>query len=48
MGKTTIVNQLRKKNRSLGSPFVFLSLAENPSNLKFKQLILEALVYCLK
>lgn len=43
MGKTTIVNQLRKKNRSLGSPFVFLSLAENPSNLKFKQLILEAL-----
>jgi hypothetical protein len=42
-GKTTIVNQLMKMNRGLGSPMVFLSLAENPSNLKFKHLILEAI-----
>ncbi|MFL1527242.1 TniB family NTP-binding protein [Pseudomonas sp. O230] len=42
-GKTTIVNQLMKMNRGLGSPFVFLSLAENPSNLKFKHLVLEAI-----
>jgi len=42
-GKTTIVNQLMKMNRGLGSPLVFLSLAENPSNLKFKHLILEAI-----
>jgi len=42
-GKTSIVNQLRKMNRSLGSPFAFLSLVDNPSNLSYKQLILEAL-----
>jgi hypothetical protein len=42
-GKTAIVNQLMKMNRGLGSPFAFLSLAENSSNLKFKNLLLEAL-----
>ncbi|RSC25933.1 transposase [Pseudomonas putida] len=42
-GKTAIVQQLTKKNPALGSPMVFLSLVDNPGNLKFKQLILEAL-----
>lgn len=42
-GKTAIVNQLMKLNQGLGSPFAFLSLAENPNGLNFKQLILEAL-----
>ncbi|MDD1015901.1 TniB family NTP-binding protein [Pseudomonas rubra] len=42
-GKTAIVNQFKKMNRGLGSPFAFLSLAENPNNLNYKQLILESL-----
>ncbi|HHM4860539.1 TPA: TniB family NTP-binding protein [Pseudomonas aeruginosa] len=42
-GKTTIVNQLKKKNKALGLPFAFLSLAENPGNVKFRQLILEGI-----
>lgn len=42
-GKTTIVSQLKKVNKGLGSPFAFLSLVNNVSQLKFHDLILEAL-----
>ncbi|WP_246218888.1 TniB family NTP-binding protein [Pseudomonas izuensis] len=42
-GKTSIVTQLQKMNRGLGSPLVFMTLTENSGKLKFKQLIVEAI-----
>lgn len=42
-GKTTIVAQLKKMNARLGSPLVFMTLTENPGNLKFKELLMETL-----
>lgn len=42
-GKTTIVKQLQKRNQKLGTPYVFLTLVENLSNLKLKSLILDAM-----
>lgn len=42
-GKTTIVAQLKKMNARLGSPLVFMTLTENPGNLKFKELLMETI-----
>lgn len=42
-GKSSIVQQLMKRNPSIGSPMVFTSLVENAGNLKIRQLILEAI-----